>query len=105
MSNAAGLPEVRARAAVDAGYRRRLLESPHEAIEEVLGPLPAGGVRIGFVEKPADVNVLVVLPDAAPEPEPLTPEELEAVAGGADDECWWTCFCTGLCTGSTHRDC
>ena len=79
MSDHAGLTRVQARAAVDAGYRRRLLDAPQEAIEEVLGPAPAGGVRIGFVDKPADVDVLVVLPDAVSATEALTLEELEAL--------------------------
>ena len=73
-------------------------------MEEVLGHLPDSGVRIAFVERPADIDVLVLLPDPAPPADALTPEELEAVAGG-DDDCWWTCFCTNLCTGVTHDDC
>ena len=94
------LKSVTARAAVDAEYRQRLLTNPHQAIEEVAGVAPPSDLKIKFIEKPAGVDVAAVLPDLTPNAQDLTPAELEAVAGGDDDDdcwsisCYWTCACS-----------
>ena len=82
------LAELKARAAVDPGFRKRLLDAPHEAIAEVTGAAPPRDLGIQFIEKPAGVEVLVLLPDRLQQEE-LTPEELERVAGG---DCVFTCY-------------
>jgi hypothetical protein len=89
------LNEVTARAAVDAEYRKRLLANPHQAIAEVCGVTPPKDLKIRFIEKPAGVDVAAVLPDLIPNADQLTPEELEAVAGGdCGITCVWSCGCT-----------
>jgi hypothetical protein len=78
------------RSMTDATFRQRLLNDPQPALQEATGfKLPAS---IRFTEKPDDVDIFVVLPDAIANATELTPEELEAVAGGG---CWWTCVVTG----------
>lgn len=58
-----GLDLAITRAAVDLEFRMRLLTDPRAALAEVLGyELPAS-MRIKFVEKDADVDVMVVLPN------------------------------------------
>ena len=79
---------VSTRAAVDRAFRQKLLTDPRSAVTEVLGhPLPAT-FRIKFIEKDANVDALIVLPDLEPTSGELSQEELEAVAGGL---CWDTC--------------
>lgn len=69
------------RARHDAGFRARLVADPHAAAAEA-GVALAPWVRVRFVEKPAELDQLVYLPDPAAVPLELTEEELEAVAGG-----------------------
>jgi hypothetical protein len=58
-----GLDLVVTRAAVDLAFRTRLLENPRATLAEALGyELPAS-LRIRFIEKDANVDVMVVLPD------------------------------------------
>lgn len=51
------------RAARDPGFRTRLLKHPHICIKEVAGVLVSTMLRIKFVEKDPDVDIMVVLPD------------------------------------------
>jgi hypothetical protein len=95
------LAELKARAAVDLEYRKRLLADPHQAITEIAGTAPPKELRIQFIEKPADVDVLAVLPDLAAKDQ-LSTADLEAVAGGdmcpvscnASCDNGWTCDVT-----------
>lgn len=87
------LARVTHRAAVDAHYRQRLLTSPREALKEHLGTTIRAGIRVRFMEKPAGLDVLVVLPDLVAGSDALTIEDLHAVAGGADTELS-TCQCS-----------
>ena len=80
------LAELKTRAAVDPDFRKRLLDAPREAIAEIAGGAPPSDLRIRFIEKPADVDVLLILPDQ-PRREEMTPEELERVAGGCIFSC------------------
>jgi len=57
-----GLELVTLRASVDPEFRAHLLRDPHEAIASTYGvELPR--LRIRFVEKGSDVDLLVVLPE------------------------------------------
>jgi hypothetical protein len=84
------LADLKARAAVDSAYRKRLLTNPHQAIAELAGSPPPKELRIRFIEKPADVDVLAVLPDLVPQDQ-LGAAELEAVAGGCAVSCDHSC--------------
>ncbi|MCY3637354.1 MAG: NHLP leader peptide family RiPP precursor [bacterium] len=88
------LDDVQRRAATDSDFRERLLKEPNAALAEVAGrPIP-DDFTIRFIEKDASTDALVVLPDLVHETQELSESELEAVAGGADDEdrCWITCI-------------
>ena len=56
------LHRVLIRSAVDAAFRRRLIEDPRGAIEEATGVAIPDELRIRFIEPPPDVDALVVLP-------------------------------------------
>jgi hypothetical protein len=74
------LDQVLVRASHDREFRARLLASPMQPLTEMLGAIPEG-VRIRFIEKPADVDTLIVLPGFSESGE-LSAAELNAVAGG-----------------------
>jgi len=103
------IEEILRRSAVDAEYRARLLSDAHAAAAEVTGAGIPESVKLQFVEKPAGVDAVFVLPDFAPSGE-LAESELEAVAGGdcdadtADDDglgCKWTCGASCKQTGES----
>jgi hypothetical protein len=76
-----------ARAAKDAAFRQKLILDPHAAIRDVAnGSIPAD-IRIKFVEKDPDVDLMVVLPDLIPEEGELSETDVAAVAGGTN----WGC--------------
>lgn len=77
-----GLAAVTMRAACDREFRSSLLADPHHAIRESFGIVLPSTLRLRFVEKPGDVDMLVVLPDLLQD-RPLSPEELERVPGGS----------------------
>ena len=88
---------IATRAAVDRAFRTKLLTDPRAAVSEVLGhPLPES-FNIKFIEKDANLDAVVVLPDFVSTAGELSEEELEAVAGGL---CWDTCDNT--CGIGTH---
>ena len=81
--------EVTARAATDAAFRRALLDDPARALRETLGIALPPGFRVRFVERPPELDALVVLPDFRAEgDDELTEEEMEAAAGGTEE--WGT---------------
>lgn len=83
------LQDVSTRAAVDKEFRAKVLAEPHEALAEVAGMNVPSTFRIKFIEKTSDVDALIVLPDFVDNASELSPEELEAVAGGvAENDCW-----------------
>ena len=76
-----GLAAVTLRAAFDRAFRSALLDDPRRAVREALGIELPPTLRLRFVEKPGDVDLLVVLPDVVGD-EPLSAAELERTAGG-----------------------
>ncbi len=72
---------VLARAAADIDFRRGLLADPRTTLRAMADYDLPDNLRVKFIEKGRDCDVLFVLPDPAPTDE-LSAEELEAVAGG-----------------------
>jgi len=68
---------------VDTDFRRRLLSTPHEAIRDAFGIHIPPHFRLRFVERDADVDALVVLPDVATGAEELSDDDLDSVSGGS----------------------
>jgi hypothetical protein len=78
-----GWDQVAERAARDAGFRSALLDDPARALRETLGITLPPDYRIRFVERPRDLDALVVLPDLRHErDDELTDDELDEAAGG-----------------------
>jgi hypothetical protein len=75
------LEEITARAETDLVFRKRLLTNPEPAILDAFRVTLPPGFRIRFIEKPAAVDLLVVLPEAHV-PGYLDDDDLDAVAGG-----------------------
>ena len=78
------LSALAARAVTDGPFRTRLIADPHRAAREAGIDLPADA-RVRFDERPAGIDHVVVLPELSVVEQPLTEDELEAVAGG--NEC------------------
>lgn len=81
------LERIAVRSSQDLEFRRRLLRDPRAAIEDATGTPVPPDLRIKFVEKDADVDVVIVLPDYLKEEGELTEEEVADVAGGTN----WGC--------------
>ena len=81
------LNDVQRRATVDRDFRERLLNEPDSVLAEVTGQGVPEDFTIRFIEKDANTDALIVLPDMVPETAELSEADLEAVAGG--DWCWW----------------
>ena len=75
------IDRVLARAAADGDFRKGLLTDPRTTLRTLADYAIPEHVRLRFIEKGSDCDVLFVLPDPAPADE-LSVEELEAVAGG-----------------------
>ena len=79
------LREVIERAGTDREFRTRLLADPTAAIRHAFGVILPHSYRIRFIERPRELDALIVLPAMGQE---LDEDDLEQVAGGADtDEC------------------
>lgn len=76
------LDAVLQRSSVDLEFRQRLLTSPRRAIQEAYGVSIPASFRVKFIERDADVDALIVLPDVRPSSRELSDESLETVAGG-----------------------
>ena len=81
------LQAVLKRTTVDRSFRQALLTDPHRAIEQTFGIRIPPEYRVRFVERAADVDALIVLPDfdaqaAESSDDELSDDELEHVAGG-----------------------
>jgi hypothetical protein len=75
---------VLARAETDAEFRRQLLIEPRRIIYDTFGIRIPEQFRIRFIERSADVDALVVLPDLRTAAHELSDGELEHVTGGAN---------------------
>ena len=86
------LENVLARASEDLEFRQRLLTEPRRAIEDAFGVAIPADFRLKFVERDADVDALIVLPDLrrASEDDVLSEDELEQVAGGVSTHLTWS---------------
>lgn len=78
------LREVLERATGDRAFRARLLSNPASAIRNEFGVIFPRDYRIKFIERPRDVDALVVLPDV--DCGELDEGELEQVAGGGETD-------------------
>ncbi len=82
------LARIRERAATDLEFRNGMLTDPNRAIAKAFGvPIP-DGLRIRAIERAADVDLLIVLPEFRGNRE-LTDDELDIVAGGDGDPPTW----------------
>jgi hypothetical protein len=87
------LNAILTRAASDPVFRAGLLSQPKETINEVFGVTIPPQFRLRFIEKEADLDALVVLPDLRVEGAELSERDLDVVNGGGDislfnDEPW-----------------
>lgn len=79
------LRDATLRAATDQVFRKRLLTQPELAIYDAFGVRLPASHRLRFIEKPADVDTLIVLPDLENGEVELDDDLLDAAAGGEDD--------------------
>jgi hypothetical protein len=79
------LKEVLERAATDKEFRARLLAEPVSAIRMAFGVILPHNYRIRFIERPRDLDALIVLPDVGGRGE-LDEDDLDLVAGGGDTD-------------------
>jgi hypothetical protein len=80
------LEQILTRAAVDLDFRKALLADPRRAILEGLGVRIPANFRVKFIERGKDVDALIVLPDLLHQDGELDDCDLEAVAGGTDQD-------------------
>lgn len=77
------LRDVIERASEDREFRTRLLADPASAIRHAFGVILPHNYRIRFIERPRELDALIVLPAMHQE---LDEDDLEQVAGGADTD-------------------
>lgn len=80
------LQSILERSATDPEFRRRLLERPNDAIRTEFGVRVIDDFRVRFIEKPRELDALVVLPElrAVALDGELSEHDLEQVVGGTD---------------------
>ena len=90
MNKGEALTTVLARSTVDREFRRNLLIDPQAALKSALGMVFPEAFRIRFIERDADVDALVVLPDfkGADDADEIDDRALESVSGGSEDYKW-----------------
>ncbi len=76
------LHDISARATTDLVFRKNLLKNPQAAVYATFGVKFPAGYRIRFIEKPTELDTLVVLPDVCLPGKELDDDDLDAVAGG-----------------------
>lgn len=85
---------VVARATTDRSFRDQLLTDPRRAIQDGFGVQIPPTVRIRCIERDADVDALIVLPDftaaRAAAGDELSDDELDTVAGGQGQSAGWS---------------
>jgi hypothetical protein len=77
------------RAVTDRAFRQRLLVDPRPAILESFGVMIPATFRIKFIERDANVDALIVLPDEQHGGE-LSDDDLETVSGGVAESAEWS---------------
>lgn len=77
------LREVIERASTDRDFRARLLADPAAAIRHAFGVILPHNYRIRFIERPRELDALIVLP---PMNQELDEDDLEQVAGGLETD-------------------
>lgn len=86
LGNAKGFIQgVLTRSATDMEFRKRLLESPRQALSEYTGKTIPESLDVVFIENTAEATI--VLPDAIDTEGEISEAELESVAGGTT----WSC--------------
>ena len=78
------LREVVDRASTDREFRARLLSDPASAIRHAFGVILPHNYRIRFIERPRELDALIVLPQMGHGE--LDEDDLEQVAGGGDTD-------------------
>lgn len=68
------------KAMIDAGFRKKLLENPDAALEELAGKKLPDGFKVKIIENDPNYAATFVLPDMLSEE--MTPEDMDAAAGG-----------------------
>lgn len=81
------ITDILQKAATDPVFRARLLVEPAEAIRDAFGVHVPPGYRMKFIERGADTDALIVLPE--PRGDELLDDELDDVAGGTGTEPTW----------------
>lgn len=76
------LERVIALATTDMAFRARLLEDPSAAVRDQFGVHVPSAFRVKFIEKPAGLDALIVLPDPVCQDGELDDDDLDLVAGG-----------------------
>ena len=87
------LNAVLARASTDWDFRQQLLNEPERALKDVFGLVLPAPFRIRFVERDADLDALIVLPDfhgGDRMNDELDPYDLEVVNGGGGGPAPWS---------------
>jgi hypothetical protein len=78
------LAAILERSTSDADFRSGLLSDPKGTIRDAFGVRMPDTFRIRFIEKDADVDTLVVLPNRRDPDAALDVSALDAVSGGQD---------------------
>jgi hypothetical protein len=78
------------RATTDLSFRKRLLVDPRAAIFDSFGVMIPPNFRIKFVERAADLDALIVLPDVENGTGELSDDGLEKVSGGVEETAEWS---------------
>ena len=86
-THSSALAALGERAARDSAFRKKLLKDPHAALRDVTDLSIPPTLKIKFIEKDPNVDVMIVLPDPILEDGELTEDEVAAVAGGTN----WGC--------------
>jgi hypothetical protein len=77
------LEKILAKASIDLDFRTQLLSDPKKAIYDVLGFKVPAAFRVRFIERDAEIDALVVLPDFHRPDGELSDRDLDVVSGGA----------------------
>ncbi|MEO8624657.1 MAG: hypothetical protein ABI625_26480, partial [bacterium] len=80
------LDAILERASIDSEFRRLLIADWRRAIHQSFGIVVPQKFRMRFVERDADVDALIVLPDLKHREGELSDGDLENVAGGVNDD-------------------